>query len=100
METKQSKCTNVFLVIADSFKVSLDIEWEIQGVFCNVLAVLLPTAREDNVFTGICHSVHNRSYGYSVAGNPCYGAVSMHPTGMISCDIYVFINDIFLRANT
>ena len=34
------------------------------GVIC------LPTAREDNVFTGICHSVHNRPRTYSVTALP------------------------------
>ena len=45
----------------------------------------LPTAREGNVFIGVCHSVHNRPHGYSVTANPCYNAVGTHPTGMISC---------------
>ena len=44
----------------------------------------LPTAREGNVFTGVCHSVHNRPDGYSVIAHPYYGAVGMHPTGMLS----------------
>ena len=43
---------------------------------------LLPTAREGNVFTGVCHSVHNRPHAYSVTAHPCsvtcYGAVGMH----------------------
>ena len=46
---------------------------------------LLPTAREGNVFTGICHSVHNRPHGYLVTVHPCYSAVGTHPTGMLSC---------------
>ena len=46
---------------------------------------LLPIAREGNVFTGVCHSVHNRPYGYSITAHPCYGAVATHPTGMLSC---------------
>ena len=51
----------------------------------------LPTAREGNVFTGICHSVHNWPYGHSITAHPwwllghCYGAVGMHSTGMLSC---------------
>ena len=51
----------------------------------------LPTAREGNVFTGVCHSVHNRPHAYSVTAHPCwlfvhcYGAVGTHPTGMLSC---------------
>ena len=45
----------------------------------------LPTAREGNVFTDICHSVHNRTHGYWFTTHPCYGAVSTHPTGMLSC---------------
>ena len=49
----------------------------------NVLQ-FLPTAREGNGFTGICHSVHNRSHGYSVTAHPCYGAVGTHTTGMLS----------------
>ena len=47
--------------------------------------LLLPTAREGNVFTGICHSVYNRPCGYLFTTHPCYGAVGMHPTGMLSC---------------
>ena len=46
---------------------------------------LLPTAREGNVFTGVCHSVHNRPHGYSVTAHPCHGTVGTHPTGMLSC---------------
>ena len=46
---------------------------------------LLPTAREGNVFTRVCHSVHNRSHGYSVTAHPCYSVVGMHSTGMLSC---------------
>ena len=52
---------------------------------------LLLTAREGNVFTGVCHSVHNRPYGHSVTAHACwllghcYGEVGMHPTGMHSC---------------
>ena len=34
--------------------------------------VLLPTAREGNVFTGVCHSVHNWPHGYSVTAHPCW----------------------------
>ena len=41
----------------------------------------LPTAREGNVFTGLCHSVHNQPHGYSVTAHPCNGAVDTHPTG-------------------
>ena len=44
----------------------------------------LPTAREGNVFTGVCHSVHNLPHGYSVTAYPCYGAAGMHHTGMLS----------------
>ena len=33
---------------------------------------LLPTAREGNVFTGVCHSVHNRPHAYSVTAHPCW----------------------------
>ena len=33
----------------------------------------------------VSHSVHNRPHGYSVTVHPCYGAVGMHPTGMLSC---------------
>ena len=34
-------------------------------------SVLLP-AREVNVFTGVCHSVYNRPYGYSVTAHGRY----------------------------
>ena len=27
---------------------------------------------EGNVFTDVCHSVHNRSHGYSFTAHPCY----------------------------
>ena len=30
----------------------------------------LPTAREGNVFTHVCDSVHNRPHGYSVTAHP------------------------------
>ena len=45
---------------------------------------LLPTAREGNVLTGVCHSVHNRPHAYTVTVRPRYGAVGTHPTGMLS----------------
>ena len=42
-------------------------------------------------FTCFCVSVHNRPHGYSVTAHSvgysitsCYGAVSTHPTGMLS----------------
>ena len=50
----------------------------------------LPTAREGNIFTGVCHSVHNLPHGYSVTAHPCYGAAGMHHTGMLSC-LVVFL---------
>ena len=34
--------------------------------------LLLPTAREGNVFTRICDSVHNQPNGYSVTAYPCW----------------------------
>ena len=33
----------------------------------------------------VSHSVHNRPHGYPVTAHLCYGAVSAHPTGMLSC---------------
>ena len=45
---------------------------------------LSPTTREGNVFTGVCHSVQNWPYGYSVTAHPCYSMVGTHPTGMLS----------------
>ena len=33
----------------------------------------------------VSHSVHNRLHGYWFTAHPCYGAVGMHPTGMLSC---------------
>ena len=32
----------------------------------------LPTAREGNVFTGVCHSVHSRPDACSVTAHPCW----------------------------
>ena len=32
----------------------------------------LPTAREGNVFTGVCHSVHNWPHAYLVTAHPCW----------------------------
>ena len=32
----------------------------------------LPTAREGNVFTRVCDSVHNQPYGYSVTAHSCW----------------------------
>ena len=53
--------------------------------------ILLPTAREGNVFTGVCHSVHNRPYDYLVI------AVGTHPIGMVSCSIAVV--DLLFKSN-
>ena len=46
---------------------------------------LLPTAREGNVFRGVCNSVHNQPHIYSVTAHPCYSPVCTHHTGMPSC---------------
>ena len=40
--------------------------------------------REGNVFTGVCHFVHNRPHGYSVSAHLWYSAVGTYPSGMIS----------------
>ena len=37
----------------------------------------------------VSHSVHNRPHGYSVTAHPSYGAVGMHPTGMLSCLVMI-----------
>ena len=50
-------------------------EWYI--VIDEIKSTFLPTSREGNVFTGICHSVHNRPHGNSVTAHPCYSTVSM-----------------------
>ena len=60
------------------------------AVHISGLFQLLPTVREDNVFTGVCHSVHNGPHGYSVTVHPCYGPVGTHPTGILSCFSRVF----------
>ena len=39
------------------------------GCFYLYLQCLLPTARKGNVFTGVCHSVHNWPHGYSVTAH-------------------------------
>ena len=62
----------------------------------HVNKALLPTTREGNVFTGVCHSVRSRPHGYSFSSHPCYGAVSTHPTGMLSCCSTV---DVFLTVH-
>ena len=36
----------------------------------------------------VSHSVHNQPHGYSVIAHPSYGAVDMHPTGMLSCYLF------------
>ena len=33
----------------------------------------------------VSHYVHIRPHGYSVTAPPCYHAVGMQPTGMLSC---------------
>ena len=48
-----------------------------------IFHMLLPTTREGNVFTGVCHSVRNRPYGYLVTAHPCYCAVGTHHTGFL-----------------
>ena len=52
----------------------------------------LPTARESNVFTGVCHSVNNRPHGYLVTAHPCYSVVGTHPTEMLSCWVLLLLN--------
>ena len=54
---------------------------------------LLLTAGEGNVFTGVCHSVHNWPYGYSVTVHPCYSTVGVHPTGMLSILVILFFQN-------
>ena len=34
--------------------------------------IFLPTTREGNVFTGVCHSVYNRPHAYSVTAHSCW----------------------------
>ena len=46
---------------------------------------VLPTAREGNVFTGVCNSVHKWPHGCWFTAHSCYGAVGTHPTAMLSC---------------
>ena len=45
----------------------------------------------------VSHSVHNRPHGYSVTVHPSYGAVGMHPTGMLSCLVMILSSQ---RYNT
>ena len=52
--------------------------------FWKRLPLLLPTAREGNVFRGVCHSVHNLPHDCSVTAHPCYGSVGTHPTELLS----------------
>ena len=35
-------------------------------------AIFLPTARESNVFTGVCHSVHSWPHAYLVTAHSCW----------------------------
>ena len=35
--------------------------------------------------TSVSHFVHNWPYGYLATARSCYGAISTHPTGMLSC---------------
>ena len=59
--------------------------------FCTFLSIaFLATAREVNVFAGVCHSVHNCHNAYSFTDYPCYGTVGTHPTGMLSCVLLIF----------
>ena len=44
----------------------------------------LLTAREGNVFTSICHSVHNWPHGYLVTAHSYYSTVGTHLTGVHS----------------
>ena len=52
----------------------------------------LPTAREGNVLTAVCHSVHNRPHAYSATAHPCWLLSHLlrcgryAPSGMLSCD--------------
>ena len=60
-------------------------------IFKNLGGHNLPTAREGNVFTRVCLS----TIGFMDTGSllePCYGAVGMHPTGMLSCS-FVWATD-------
>ena len=68
----------------------------------------VPTAREGNVFTGVCNSVHNRPHSYSVAAHPCNGAIGTHRTGRLfllefrkkSCISECTALEIFHKMNT
>ena len=66
----------------------LQLPYVVNVVSTTVLAFnsdILPTTRESIVFTGVCHSVHDRLYAGSVAAHPCDGAVGRHTTGMLYC---------------
>ena len=55
--------------------------WSLFGFQLVLSGLFLPTGREGYIFTGVCHSVHNRPYGQSVT----YSAVGTHPTGILFC---------------
>ena len=38
----------------------------------NGISIYFPTAREGNVVTRVCDSVHNQPQGYSVTAHPCW----------------------------
>ena len=63
----------------------------IHAVMNLLSCILLPTTREGNVLTGVCHSVHNRPHGYLVIAHSCHSAVGTHPIGMLSCSIVVVV---------
>ena len=56
-------------------------EWAV----CILLECILVTDHKGNVFTGVCHSVHNRPHGYSFTAHLYYCTVGTHPIGMLSC---------------
>ena len=42
------------------------------GLVSFIFMHFLSTAREGNVFTGVCRSVHNRPHAYSITAHPCW----------------------------
>ena len=98
-------------VIQASDKIPMSTHWYRAGSVTNAFLIFeklnqiegifrfLPTSMEGNVFTGVCHSVHNRPHDYSVTAQPCYSAVGTRPTGMLSCYLFVYSSSCRMQEN-
>ena len=65
-------CNTTLMFLSVSVKTFINIHTKRKANVKMITVLFLPIVREGNVFTDVCHSVHNRPHDYSVTAHPCY----------------------------